>query len=54
MPRIQHIALSVPDPDKAARFYETAFNLKRVGETPPLRHPTNFYAKLRFFAILRA
>ncbi len=33
MARIQHIALSVPDPEKAAQFYETTFGLKRVGET---------------------
>ena len=30
--RIRHIALSVPDPDKAAKFFEDAFGMKRVGK----------------------
>lgn len=29
--RIRHIALSVPDPEATARFYETALGLTRVG-----------------------
>jgi len=33
MAKLRHIALSVPDPERAARFYEKAFGLKRVGET---------------------
>jgi methylmalonyl-CoA/ethylmalonyl-CoA epimerase len=33
MSKIRHIAIAVPDPDKAARFYEKALGLKRVGET---------------------
>jgi lactoylglutathione lyase len=30
--RLRHIALSVPDPDKAADFFEQAFGMKRVGK----------------------
>jgi len=30
--KLRHIALSVPDPEKSAQFYEQAFGLKRVGE----------------------
>jgi catechol 2,3-dioxygenase-like lactoylglutathione lyase family enzyme len=33
MAKLRHIALSVPDPDKAAEFYEKVFDLKRVGRT---------------------
>lgn len=33
MANLRHIALSVPDPDKAAEFFEKAFDMKRVGET---------------------
>ncbi|MBS0417855.1 MAG: VOC family protein [Proteobacteria bacterium] len=33
MPKLRHIALSVPDPDKAAAFYQKAFGLRRVGST---------------------
>ncbi len=33
MAQLRHIALSVPDPDKAALFYEKVFGLKRVGKT---------------------
>lgn len=33
MPQLRHIALSVPDPEKAATFYETVFGMKRVGRT---------------------
>jgi len=33
MAQIRHIALSVPDPDKAAQFYEKTFGLKRIGTT---------------------
>ena len=32
-PRLRHIAITVPDPEKAAQFYIQAFGLKRVGET---------------------
>jgi methylmalonyl-CoA/ethylmalonyl-CoA epimerase len=31
--KLRHIALSVPDPEKAARFYEEVFGLQRVGIT---------------------
>jgi methylmalonyl-CoA/ethylmalonyl-CoA epimerase len=31
--KLRHIALSVPDPEKAAQFYESVFGLKRVGRT---------------------
>jgi methylmalonyl-CoA/ethylmalonyl-CoA epimerase len=31
--KIRHIAISVPDPWKSARFYEETFGLERVGET---------------------
>jgi lactoylglutathione lyase len=30
--RLRHIALSVPDPDKAAKFFEEAFGMKVVGK----------------------
>jgi len=33
MAKIKHIALSVPDPEKTAQFYEKVFGLKRVGTT---------------------
>lgn len=33
MAKLRHIALSVPDPWKAAEFYEKAFDMERVGET---------------------
>ena len=29
--RLRHIALSVPDPEKAAQFFEKAFGMKRAG-----------------------
>ena len=29
--RLRHIALSVPDPEAAARFFEEAFAMRRVG-----------------------
>src|SRR6478672_507849 len=32
MPRLRHFALVVPDLEKAANFYETVFELKRVGQ----------------------
>lgn len=32
MGKLRHIALSVPDPWKAAAFYMKAFDLKKVGE----------------------
>lgn len=32
MAKLRHFALSVPDPEAAAAFYEKAFGLKRVGE----------------------
>ncbi len=32
-PRLRHIALSVPDPWKAAEFYQKAFGMEKVGET---------------------
>ena len=33
MAKLRHIALSVKDPEKTAQFYESAFDLKRVGTT---------------------
>ena len=33
MARLRHVAMSVPDPWETARFYEEAFDMKRVGET---------------------
>src|SRR6201998_152296 len=30
--RLRHIALSVPDPEKAAKFFEEAFGMQRVGK----------------------
>ena len=33
MGKLRHIALSVPDPWKAAEFYIKAFGMKKVGET---------------------
>ena len=33
MAKLRHIAITVPDPEKAAQFYERAFGLKRVGGT---------------------
>ncbi len=31
--RLRHVALSVPDPQKAAAFYEKALGMTRVGES---------------------
>jgi methylmalonyl-CoA/ethylmalonyl-CoA epimerase len=31
MAKIRHIALIVPDPEEAAKFFEAAFDLKRAG-----------------------
>jgi catechol 2,3-dioxygenase-like lactoylglutathione lyase family enzyme len=33
MAKLRHIAITVPDPEKAAEFYIRAFGLKRVGTT---------------------
>ncbi len=33
MAKLRHIAITVPDPEKAALFYMKAFDLKRVGKT---------------------
>ena len=33
MGKLRHIALSVPDPWKAAAFFQKAFGMKKVGET---------------------
>lgn len=30
--RLRHIAIIVPDPEKAAKFFETAFGMTRAGE----------------------
>ena len=32
MAKLRHIAMQVPDLEKAARFYETVFEMKRVNE----------------------
>src|SRR5215475_6737558 len=31
MAKLRHIALIVPDPEKAAQFFEQAFDMKRAG-----------------------
>ena len=33
MAKLRHIAITVPDPEKAAAFYMRAFGMRRVGET---------------------
>ena len=33
MAKLRHIAITVPDPEKAAAFYMQAFGLQRVGST---------------------
>ena len=33
MAKLRHLAITVPDPEKAAEFYMKAFGLKRVGQT---------------------
>lgn len=33
MAKLRHIAITVPDPEKAAEFYIATFGLKRVGKT---------------------
>ena len=33
MAKLRHFALSVPDPEAAAEFYEKAFGLERVGDS---------------------
>ncbi len=33
MSKLRHIALSVPDPWKAAAFYQRVFGMKKIGET---------------------
>jgi catechol 2,3-dioxygenase-like lactoylglutathione lyase family enzyme len=33
MAKLRHVALSVDDPDAAAKFYEQAFDMKRVRES---------------------
>jgi len=33
MAKLRHIAITVPDPEKAAEFYIQAFGLQRVGRT---------------------
>ena len=35
MAKLRHIALSVPDPEKAADFYCEAFDMERVGGDSP-------------------
>jgi catechol 2,3-dioxygenase-like lactoylglutathione lyase family enzyme len=32
-PKLRHIAITVPDPQKAAEFYMKAFGMRKVGET---------------------
>ena len=32
MAKMRHIALIVPDPEEAAKFFEAAFDLKRAGK----------------------
>lgn len=33
MAKLRHLAITVPDPEKAAEFYVKAFGLRRVGKT---------------------
>lgn len=33
MAKLRHVAMSVPDPEKTAEFYQKAFDMKRVGKT---------------------
>jgi methylmalonyl-CoA/ethylmalonyl-CoA epimerase len=33
MAKLRHLAVAVPDPEKAAQFYEKVFGLQRVGKT---------------------
>jgi catechol 2,3-dioxygenase-like lactoylglutathione lyase family enzyme len=33
MAKLRHIAITVPDPWKAAEFYMRAFGMQKVGET---------------------
>ena len=33
MAKLRHIAITVPDPEKAAQFYMRAFGMQKVGET---------------------
>ena len=33
MAKLRHIAITVPDPQKAAGFYMRAFGMEKVGET---------------------
>ena len=33
MAKLRHIAITVPDPHKAAEFYVRAFGMRKVGET---------------------
>ncbi len=33
MAKLRHIAITVPDPHKAAEFYMRAFDMRKVGET---------------------
>lgn len=33
MAKLRHLAITVPDPEKAAAFYERVFGLRRVGST---------------------
>src|SRR5258708_12983674 len=56
MAQLRHIAISVPDPDKAATFYETVFGMTRVGTTHSplapalyLSHPVIHIAPLAYY-----
>ena len=33
MAKLRHVAITVPDPEKAAAFYEKTFGMQRVGRT---------------------
>ena len=44
MAKLRHIAMQVPDLEKAARFYEETFELKRVKTAES--HRTRIMAKL--------
>ena len=42
MAKLRHIAITVPDPAKAAEFYMKAFGMQKVGETKLDGHPESF------------
>jgi methylmalonyl-CoA/ethylmalonyl-CoA epimerase len=43
VPKIKHIALSVQDPDRTAKFYEAVFGMKRIGPNGSAAAARGFY-----------